>query len=254
MSRKKKNRYGDPRRNSPTGRRGFGLSQKSPIAQAPERGASEFKQVSVVIVEEHLGLPVSDLAKLRAMCAKLPFEASMSLVANLAGRVETVMSDAHKQLQLAAQLFRVDHLIERYAQLIRDEPRFSIFGPQSLYALMRVLVEEARDAPLDTPITAQEHAQLLRAIIASNSVIETGRDLSSPPGLKEYLAYEFQVGAYYSHSRPGWKRSCDRRRCYDWLRRRESAQSPVFARFQSGSRKAVLTLRNSGRSRLGSDQ
>ena len=200
MGRKKNGRYGNSARGSAMGQRSLGLAQKRPIGQAPVTGASEFKQVSVVIVEDHLGLPVSDIAKLRAMCAKLPFEASMSLVANLAGRVETMMSNPYKQLELARQLFRVDYLIEKYATLIRTERRLSVFAPQSLYALMRVLVEEALDVPLATPVTPKEHAELLRAIIASNSVIETGRDLSSPPSLKESLAYELQVGAYYSRS------------------------------------------------------
>jgi hypothetical protein len=43
------------------------------ISRAPVRGHSEFNQVSVVIVEEHLGLSTSTLDDVRAMCTKLPF-------------------------------------------------------------------------------------------------------------------------------------------------------------------------------------
>jgi hypothetical protein len=55
---------------------------------------TELDQVGVVIVEEQLGLPTTDLPALRAMAARLPFEPSMSLLSMLTGCAEKTLGNS----------------------------------------------------------------------------------------------------------------------------------------------------------------
>jgi len=163
---------------------------------------SELDQVGVVIVEEQLGLATTDLGGLRRTAAALPFEPCVSLLSMLAGRVEATIRQPRKQLALAEEFFGPSELVERYRSIVSDDPRAYVFGPQSLYTLMRVLVEEAYDAPITHDLTEAERLGLLTAVVASNSVIERGIDTSVGPSALDLLAYELQVGTYYS--RPPW--------------------------------------------------
>jgi hypothetical protein len=54
----------------------------------------------VVIVEEQLDLPTTDLDGLRRMATRLPFEPCVSLLSILAGRVEATINDPAQQLAL----------------------------------------------------------------------------------------------------------------------------------------------------------
>src|SRR5450631_3623465 len=54
-----------------------------------EREPDELDQVGAMIVEEELGIPATSLDALRQICRQLPSEPSLSLLALLAGRVET---------------------------------------------------------------------------------------------------------------------------------------------------------------------
>jgi hypothetical protein len=85
--------------------------------------------------------------------------------------------------------------VQHYHALIRADPKAHVFAPQSLYTLMRVLVDEAYDAPIDQAFTDDERVLLMRAVIASNSVIAVGIDTGVGPGSQDLLAYELQVGA-----------------------------------------------------------
>jgi hypothetical protein len=155
-----------------------------------------------VIVEEQLGLVTTDLAGLRRTVQALPFEPCVSLLSMLAGRAEATISQPREQLALAEEFFGPSELVERYRGIVNDDPRAYVFGPQSLYTLMRVLVEEAYDAPITQELTEAERLGLLTAVVASNSVIERGIDTSVGPSALDLLAYELQVGNYYS--RPPW--------------------------------------------------
>ena len=62
---------------------------------------SELDQVGVLIVEEQLGRAPTDLAGLRAIAARLPFEAAMVILTMLAGRVEAATRDPAGQLGVA---------------------------------------------------------------------------------------------------------------------------------------------------------
>jgi hypothetical protein len=163
---------------------------------------SELDQISVLIVEEQLGLPVTDLDGIQKIVATLPFEPCMSLLAILAGRVEAALNDGRGQVDLAREFFGGGPLVERYAKIMASDDRSVIFGPQSLYTLMRVLIDEAYDAPIRQQLTDEERGQFFRAVVASNSVIERGIDMSVGPTTEDLLAFELQAGAYYA--RPQW--------------------------------------------------
>jgi hypothetical protein len=173
------------------------------ISQAPVVGDSEFNQVGVLIVEEHLGFSPSTLTEVRAMCRKLPFEPAMLTVASLAhGQIEATMSSSAKQMRLVESVFAPGLILDRYRELLSSDRRLQIWGPQSLYVLMRLLIDEAADAPISQQLKVADKIGLLRVLIASNSIVESGRSLNKPPGLEDLLAFETQIGSYYA--RPTW--------------------------------------------------
>jgi hypothetical protein len=169
---------------------------------------SELDQISVLIVEEQLGVPVTDFEGMREIARKLPFEPCMSLLAILAGRVEATLRDGRGQIELARDFFGEGLLVQRYREIIDGDDRWRIFGPQSLYTLMRVVIDDAYDAPITQQLTDDERGQLFRAVVAANSVIERGIDTSVGPTTEDLLAYELQAGAYYS--RPQWMEEISR--------------------------------------------
>lgn len=184
---------------------------------------SELDQISVLIVEEELGLSVTDVAGLRKMTSGLPFEPCMSLVSILTGRVEAALRTGEGQIELAREFFGDGDLVRAYAKLVDEDGRRRIFGPQSLYTLMRVLIDAAYDAPLGHELTGLERGHLLRAVVASNSVIEREIDMSVGPTTEDLLAYELQAGAYYS--RPPWMQEMSRH----WDLYKLAAEDPDLA-------------------------
>jgi hypothetical protein len=171
---------------------------------------TELDQIGVLIVEDQLGLATTDMAGLRAMAARLPFEPCMSILAMLAGHVENTISRPAEQLALAEAFFGPSELLRRYRSAVNEDPKAAIFGPQSLYILMRLLIEEAREAPITHEITPSERVGLMGPVVASNSVIERGTDPEIGPTSADLLAYELQVGSYYS--RPPWLEEMTRAR------------------------------------------
>lgn len=163
-----------------------------------------------VIIEDQLGLPTTDFPGLRALATPLPFEPCVSLLSILAGRVEATIGKPDRQLALAEEFFGPVEIVEDYRAIIRTDPRAHVFAPQSLYTLMRVLVDEADDAPITQQLTGDERLLLLRSVIASSSVIERGIDTGVGPGSHDLLAYELQAGSYYS--RPRWMEEMARHR------------------------------------------
>jgi hypothetical protein len=132
----------------------------------------------------------------------------LSLLAILAGRVEATLRDGRGQIDLAREFFGDGLLVQRYSEVIAGDDRSRIFGPQSLYTLMRVRIDDAYDAPITQQLTDDERGRLFRAVVASNSVIERGIDTSVGPRTEDLLAYELQAGAYYS--RPQWMEELSR--------------------------------------------
>jgi hypothetical protein len=181
-----------------------------PALELRRTAPTELDQIGVVIVEEQLGLKPTDLDGLRAISARLPFEPCMSLLSILAGRVEETMNRPDRQLEIAEGFFGESVLVERYRELVRGDETAHIFAPQSLYTLMRVLIDEAFDAPVTHDLPLGERLALMEAVVASNSVIERGLDTTIGPNREDLLAYELQVGHYYS--RPTWMEEMARAR------------------------------------------
>ncbi len=96
-----------------------------------------------MIVEQDLGLETTDLAGLQAFAARLPFEPSVSLLSQLASRAEDTVRDPVAQVALAEAFFGSGEIVERYRAVAGASPDARIFGPQSLYTLIRVLIEHA---------------------------------------------------------------------------------------------------------------
>jgi hypothetical protein len=171
---------------------------RMPVPDQP----TELDQVGVLIVEEQLGLETTGMDGLREMARRLPFEPSVWAVASLAGRVEEALDQPLVQLDIATHYFGAIDLIPRYRELIERDPKASIFGPQPLQTLTRVLVDEAYDAPLSQGMTPVDGRTLMRAIVASNSVIERTTERGVGPTPEEMLAYMVQIGNL--SSRPVW--------------------------------------------------
>jgi hypothetical protein len=154
-----------------------------------------------VIVEQELGLEATNLAGLQAYAAQLPFASAVSILSQLSGRVEDTLRDPVGQVKLAEAFFGSGEIVERYRPIASASPDARIFGPQSLYTLIRVLVEHAYEAPITQKLTADERALLMRAVVASNSAIEWGVEHELGTSDEDILAYELQAGSYYSRPR-----------------------------------------------------
>jgi hypothetical protein len=181
-----------------------------PVLQLRREVPTELDQIGVLIVEEQLGLATTSLANLRSMAAKLPFEPCISFVSKLAGRVEGTFNHPDRQLALAEEFFGPSELVERYRRVMAQDPGAYIFGIQPLYTLMRILVEDAYDAPITQELTAEERLLLLGSAVAANSVIERDTDAGVGAAPEDLLAYELQGGSY--HARPPWMEEMARHR------------------------------------------
>jgi len=169
-------------------------NERSPRADPDE--PTELDQIGVLIVEEQLGLTATDMAGLRAMAARLPFEPCMSLLASLAGASRSdgpAGRAAGARRKLSSDRVSSCSLSARMAR----DAKATIFGPQPLYILMRIMIDEARDAP----ITQETHAQREGGSDASGRGVELGHgewtDPAVGPTSKDLLGYELQIGHYY---------------------------------------------------------
>lgn len=171
-----------------------------PPLPRPGPEPSELDQLGVLLVEEQLGLEPTSIEQLRRLVAHLPFEPCISLLSILAGKVEGTLNSADAQMAVAEEFFGPTEIVDRYRKLMASQPGARIFGPQSLYTLMRLLVEEAYDAPITQPLTEDERVLLLSSVVASNSVIEARTDAGVGPGQEDLLAYELQIGTYYQRA------------------------------------------------------
>ena len=120
------------------------------------------------------------------------------------------MRDPDAQLALAEEVFGDAPVVELYRQRLVEEAAASILSPQALYALMRVLLAEGYDAPIEQDLTGEERTTLLSAVVASGSVLERDLDTNIGATPDDLLAYELQVGSYYA--RPTWLEEMARHR------------------------------------------
>jgi hypothetical protein len=162
-----------------------------------ERGPDELDQAGAMIVEEELGIPATSLDALRQICRRLPSESSLSFLALLAGRVDTAGGDPIKHLEIAEWFYGSGELVDRYKQLVASSPGRVVFAGQALYSLMRILLDEAYDAPITVDLADEERQGLTAALLACNSITERGIDTNVGALQEDLLAYELQVGHYY---------------------------------------------------------
>jgi hypothetical protein len=157
----------------------------------------ETDHILVFIAEPELGFPESTLPQLERVVSELPFEAAMLHVALLQGRLERVLADPAGHWKLA-RWFYEDRpaLLERYERVLRAEPSRTIFSPQALTLLMRVLIDHALDEPL-RELTSVERGKLQDAVLGSHSVLETALEAVPLPGLEHRLAYELQAATFF---------------------------------------------------------
>ncbi len=134
----------------------------------------------------------------------------MSLVSLLAGRVEKTLGKPDQQVTLAEEFFGKSELVDRYRDIAAAQSNAHVFAPQSLYALMRILIEDAYDAPIEQELTPEERLVLIGCIVAANSITERGIDIGVGPLQEDLLAYELQIGNYYR--RPNWLEEMARHR------------------------------------------
>jgi hypothetical protein len=153
--------------------------------------------MSVFIAEPELGLPATTLPQLRKLAESLPFERAMLDVAVLNARLHPVINDPAKQWQLAQEFYgtRPD-LLRRYRELLRQRPTRSIFSPQPLMLLMRVLIDHANDEPL-RDLSPLEFAIVQDAVLGAHSALETALDQLTLPSRDHFLAYELQAATFF---------------------------------------------------------
>lgn len=163
---------------------------------------SEMDQMGVFIAEPELGLAETDMAALRAMVRRLPFESAILEVAVLLCRLGQRLNDPPRQWDLAKQFYasRPD-LLAAYERVLRSNPKRVIFSPQPLMLLMRLLMEHARHEPMRA-MTETELGLLQDAVLGAHSAIEISLDAMGLPTSDAILAYEIQAASFFHRSQP----------------------------------------------------
>jgi hypothetical protein len=97
-------------------------------------------QMGVFIGEAELGRTETSLADLRSMVGRLPFEGAMLYIALLVARLGPRLNHSAAHWELARQFYASrDGLLAAYAQVLREHPERTIFSPQPLMMLMRLI-------------------------------------------------------------------------------------------------------------------
>ena len=166
---------------------------RPPLVSEP----SELDHILVFIGEQELDLAPTSLEQLRALAAQLPFEAAMRSVALLQARTEAVLADPAGHWQLAQSFYsgRPD-LLTRYARVRQVLPRRTIFNPQSLSLLMRVLIDGSADEPV-RELRSREIRTLQDAVLGAHSALGTSLDALPLPSRDNFLAYELQAENFF---------------------------------------------------------
>lgn len=158
---------------------------------------SEMDQMGVFISEAELGLPEADLAALRPMVGRLPFESAMLHVAVLLCRLGPRLNDPSTQWQLATQFYASrPELLAAYERVLRADRQRVIFSPQPLMLLMRLLMEHARHESM-RGMTEDETRLLQDAVLAAHSATEVSLDAMGLPTRDAILAYELQAATFF---------------------------------------------------------
>src|ERR1035438_641187 len=98
----------------------------SPTPARDEPMPSETDQMGVFIGEAELGLPEQDLAALRSMVGRLPFESAVVHVAVLLCRLGPRLNDPPRQWELAKQFYASrPELLAAYERVLKGNLGFS---------------------------------------------------------------------------------------------------------------------------------
>lgn len=160
-------------------------------------GPSELDQMLVFVSEQDLGLPETTLPQLEDIVAGLPFEAAMLNVAVLQARIEPVLTDAAGQRAVASDFYaNRNDLLARFDAVLRNDPGRTIFSPQPLTLLMRVLIERGTHTARKA-LTPREFERLQDAVLGAHSAIETALDALPLPTPEAKLAYEIQAATIF---------------------------------------------------------
>lgn len=151
--------------------------------------------MSVLIDEQTLGLPQTTLAGLRELVRELPFESAMLSLALLNLRAERVLNDPAGQWALVRWFYESwPELLGRYERVLQSAPARPIFSPQPIALLMRLLIEEAREAPF-AELTPSEFRSLQQAVLGAHSALE---DPLGAPTTEAIVAYELQASSFFN--------------------------------------------------------
>src|SRR4051812_37775759 len=97
-----------------------------------------------------LGLKPFSLPELRELAQTVPFEWGYVGVAVLSAQLWEIWTDGRSQLALMREIHGNVPIVERYEGFLTEWPSGVLLSQQQLYAVQRLLIQEARDAPFDT--------------------------------------------------------------------------------------------------------
>jgi hypothetical protein len=153
--------------------------------------------MAVFIAEPELGLSETSLPDLRSMVGRLPFEGAMRHVALLMARLEPRLNDPAGHWEIAQQFYgsRPD-LLSAYQRVLSKHPTRTVFSPQPLLLLMRLMLEHARHEPM-RELTESEFHLLQDSVLGAHSAMEVALDAMGLPTRDAILAYELQAATLF---------------------------------------------------------
>lgn len=149
-----------------------------------------------------LGLLPLSLPEVRKEAATVGFESGFVAVSMIAGRIWDIWQDGAAQLELAREMFGDVEIFRRY-QAFRSRYQGSVlFSQQQLFSVQRLLIQHAREATLDEPLTEDEIVSLMRILVAAHDLIDSShpRLARGEADLIDVVAYTVQSGAYSARS------------------------------------------------------
>ncbi|HEX3512045.1 MAG TPA: hypothetical protein VHT27_13210 [Solirubrobacteraceae bacterium] len=166
--------------------------------------------VFTFVSEADLGRSETTLDRLRQHARRLPFEPAMLHVARLQGRVEPVLNEPAGHLAIAHEFYadRTD-LLPGFERELAGQTTRTIFSPQGLTLLARILIDHAKDEPM-RELTAEERRRLQDAVFGAHSALEVQLERLPLPTEEAKLAYELQAATFFR--RPPWLEEMARHR------------------------------------------
>lgn len=156
-------------------------------------------EIGVLADERELGLLATDLAGLRVIVGRLPFEMSFSVISRVAASHWHMRTDAPRQLALL-ELFLSDHpdLLSRYRAFAASTPDAVLIAEQQLYVLLRLLITDAPPGKWEQALTPTQTGDLLRALAACATLVTSAHAHLEHlgPEAEEWLRFVVQSDLY----------------------------------------------------------